>query len=240
MDISALWDKHIEKTIYILGTGPSVRCYGNLDLILKDKIVIGLNEAYKHYPCKYNLTIHPDLIPDNIEGLSPGCGRWIIKPKDKYHYVETNDIRFYVFQNNKDIYDWSYIKYTKGRLYVGRGIQTGAMVLAAQMGASLIVLIGCDFAQLGLDHHSHETHIEFHGLLPNEVYQEYYQNTVIVRAKIRDIYKTEIVSLQPFLGLGHQDLDYRRLCCELDLPSLPPVKDKSTYQRDKLDLFHDS
>ncbi len=237
MDISVLWDKHIGKTIYILGTGPSVRCYSHLNRVLKDQIVIGLNEAFKYYQCAYNLTIHPDLIPDNP---LPWPRKWIIKPKGKYHYVETEDLKFYVFQNNTDIYDWSYIKKTKGHLYVGRGIQTGAMVLAAQMGATLIVLIGCDFAQLGPDHHSHKTHIEFHGLDSQDVYNEYYQNSAILRTKIRDIYKTEIVSLQPFLGLGHQDVDYRRLCCELDLPCLPPVSDKSIYQRKKSDLFHDT
>lgn len=232
MDISELWDKHQGKTIYILGTGPSVRCYGNLKKILDGQIVIGLNEAFKHYDCTYNLTIHPDLIPNNFEP-----GNWIIKPKGKYHYIETEDVRFYVFQNNKDVYDFSYLEKTTGYLYVGRGIQTAAMVLAAQMGVSLIVMIGCDFAQLGPDHHSHQTHIEFHGLSPKEVYQEYYQNSSIVRSKLRDIYKTELVSLQPFLGLGHQDVDYRRLCCELELSCLPPVKDKSTYQREKPDFI---
>lgn len=238
MDISDLWDKHQGETVYILGTGPSVRCYSNLDLILKDKIVIGLNEAYRHYLCTYNITIHPNLIPDKYPGASPGIAKWIIKLKDKYRCVKSEDMRFYIFKNNKDVYDFSYLEKTKGHLYVGRGIQTGAMVLAAQMGASLIVLIGCDFAKLGPDHHSHQTHIEFHGLTAKEVYQEYYQNTAIVRSKLRDIYKTEVVSFQPFLGLGHQELDYRRLCCELDLPSLPPVRDKSTYKRDKPDLFH--
>ena len=185
MDISELWDKHKGKTIYILGTGPSVRCYSNLNKILNGKIVIGLNEAYKYYDCIYNLTIHPDLIPDNRETLV--AGKWIIKPKGKYGDIKQHDSRFYVFQNNKDVYDFSYITKVKGRLYVGRGIQTAAMVLAAQMGASLIVLIGCDFSQLGPDHHSHETHVEFHGLLSQEVYQEYYQNTAIVRSKLRDI-----------------------------------------------------
>jgi len=232
MDISDLWDKHKGKTIYILGTGPSVRCYGNLEKILEGQIVIGLNEAFKYNPCIYNLTIHPDLIPKDL-----GIGSWIIKPKGKYHYVEPEDIRFYVFQNNKDVYDFSYIKKTIKHLYVGRGIQTGAMVLAAQMGASLIVLIGCDFAQLGPDHHSHNTHIEFHGLDSQDVYNEYYHNSAICRTKIKDIYKTEIVALQPFLGLGYQDVDYRRLCCELELPSLPPVTDKSKYKREKLDFI---
>ena len=238
MDISELWNKHQGETIYILGTGPSVRCYPDLKRIFYNQTVIGLNEAYKHYLCTYNITIHPNLIPDKYPGASPGIAKWIIKPKSKYHYVETEDVMFYIFQNNTDVYDFSYITKVKGRLYVGRGIQTGAMVLAAQMGASLIVLIGCDFAQLGPDHHGHQTHIEFHGLDSQEVYQEYYHNSAIVRSKLRDIYKTEIVSLQPFLGLGHQDEDYRRLCCELDLPCLPPVKDKSTYQREKPDLFH--
>ncbi len=237
MDISDLWDKHKGKTIYILGTGPSVRCYSNLDLILKDKIVIGLNEAFKYFDCKYNITIHPNLIPDDCKSLTRKVpSGWIIKPKGKYHYVETEDVRFYVFQNNKDVHDYSYVSKVKGHLYVGRGIQTAAMVLAAQMGASLIVLIGCDFAQLGPDHHGHQTHIEFHGLSAEEVYQEYYQNTSIVRSKLKDIYGIEVISLQPFLGLGHQDVDYRRLCCELDLPCLPPVVDKSTYKRDKLDF----
>ena len=67
MDISKLWGKHEGETIYILGTGPSVRCYPNLKRILQGQIVIGLNEAFKYHPCWYNLTIHPDLIPDNFE-----------------------------------------------------------------------------------------------------------------------------------------------------------------------------
>jgi len=231
MDISKLWDKYKGETIYILGTGPSVRCFPNLDKILSGKLTIGLNEAYKHWPCSYNLTIHPRLIPKD---LSPGG--WVIKPKDEYADIDIYDERFYIFQNNHDIHNYDYIKKTKGCLYVGRGIQTGAMTLAAQMGASVIVLIGCDFAQLGPDHHSHVTHIEFHQFPPEDVYKEYYLNSAILRTKLKDIYKTEIISLQPFLGLGYQDIEYRRITAELDLPCLPTPKDKSKYKRNKIDF----
>src|SRR5688572_652999 len=153
--LKELRKRHLKEDIYIVGTGPSLRLFP-FDY-LKSKTVIGLNQAYKHFDkLDYCLTIHPYLIP--LEKFEWNC-KWITKVKItdenwQLHTFRKNDKDFYIFNNNNNLKNFDYIhpeKRGENDLYVGAGIHTGAMHLAALMGAKNIILVGCDFGSLECD-----------------------------------------------------------------------------------------
>lgn len=222
---------------YIVGTGPSLRLFPK-QFLKHDfrKTIFGLNYAYKYIQCTYNITIHPEVIPKT---WYDECQPWIVKKNKEPKPSEPHDL-IYWFDNNKNIFDYSYLTSKDDTLYVGRGIQTAALCLAAKMGFKTAILVGCDMCYLGPEnnrhHHFNDQPIQLHGLSPEEVYTEYYTNTAIVRYKLKKAYEMETLSMSPFLGLGHHERDYRRLCGEYDLPSITTGEDISKYNREKPDF----
>lgn len=221
--IKELWQKHKGEVIYIVGTSPSMRVFP-IDF-LKGKTVIGLNQAFHYASFTYGLTIHPYLIP--VKSHKWNC-QWITKHKTidqkyKEHIQRNNYSKMYVFKNSLD---WGVIDgKASSTLYVGRGIQTAAMHLAAHLGASAAILVGVGMASLAGDHHGHDQHTELHGMAPAEVYKEYYFYAVKTRELIRKVFGMQVLSLVPFLGDIYAEIDYRKLKEELNIPNLPPVKD---------------
>jgi hypothetical protein len=70
-------------------------------------------------------------------------------------------------------------------------------------------------------------------LKPDDVYKEYRTFTAHVRQVIRDELKIPVVSLNPFIGVGHSDEDFSRLKEELGMKPLPGALDVSRYDRRK-------
>jgi hypothetical protein len=230
--ISALHKKHLKSDIFILGSGPSLRFLP--ENFFRGKVTIGLNYAYKHIKPVYSITIHPYIIP--IKRSDWNC-QWITKVKGtdhswNLHTINSNVDHFYIFNNNNNPTDFSYLAEpgTSQNLFVGCGIQTGALALAARMGATNAILCGCDMGQIAVDHHSSDQHTQFHGLDPELVYDEYYFHTVKVREELRRLYGMNIINLSPFLG---QDTirDYYKLKAELDLPNLDKSKEIEHVKR---------
>lgn len=225
--------KYINDTVYIVGTGPTLRLFPTE--FLNQYYTIGLNEAYKHYKCDVNLTIHPELIP-----LYPKrIGDWVTKEKGEFKKDVCINGSVYWFENNKDVKDFEYIKPEyKNKLYVGRGIHTGAMCLAAKLGFKYAIMVGCDMGHFGANqHHAHDAPVQFHGLPANIVYNEYYFNAAILRKKLRELYGIEFLSLSPCLAPEiHGKVDFYELASEKRSTHLPNPKDISTYNRDKPDF----
>jgi len=201
-----------------------------------DKLTIGLNQAFKFICCTYNLTIHPELIPE--EAVNDGRQLWITKRKGEKgswsSVLEFDDPRLYVFENNSRVLDFEYCRNRlRDKLYTGRGIQATGITLAAHMGARTVVLVGCDMTSLGGDHHCQEQHVRFHGLQPTDVYDEYYECTAIVRNIVRLQYNCDVITLSPFLGENRAGEDYRRLLYERQMSSFPPPQDTSGYVRER-------
>lgn len=200
-----LYKKHIGQDIYIIGTGPSFALFPK-DW-LKDKITIGLNQSYKLFSPKYSLTIHPYLIPTNHNEWNT---LWLTKTKVSdeswsEHLKRGNVNRFYLFEKNKNPLDFSYLspdKRPKNGLYVGCGIHTGAMHLAALMGAKTVFLVGCDFGYFEYSHHAHNQHIELHNQLAAEIYDEYFYYAVKVRQELERLYGLHILQLSYTLGMS--------------------------------------
>lgn len=208
LSISNLYKKHKGKEIFIVGTGPSNRLFPFE--YLKDKITISLNQAYKYFRPTYSLTIHPYLIP--IKKSEWNC-KWITKVKESDHSWEDhikaeNDKCFFLFNNSND---WDTLK-TPGdsnKLFVGCGIQTGAIHLAAKMGAKTAILIGVDCCVLNAEHHGKDQHVEYHGYKSFEVLNEYMYYTVRLKKLIKEQYKMNVLSINPFVGLANIEEQYK-------------------------------
>jgi hypothetical protein len=203
--LDELYKRHVGQDIYIVGTGPTLRLFP-LDF-LKDKITIGLNQAYHHLHPTYALTIHPYLIPIQ---RAQWRSKWLTKIKQSdpswdNHTSQQNDKFFYIFKNSIPT-NWDWLNPSlrpENSLYVGCGIHTGAMHLACLMGAKTIFLIGCDFGSIGNQHHAHNQHIEPHQHSINDVYREYFFYAVKTREVLQQYYKVTILNLSSTLGIPH-------------------------------------
>jgi hypothetical protein len=235
--VSELYGRHAGSDIYILGTAPSVRVFP-LEF-LKDKIVIGCNQAWKLFPVQYCLTIHPDLnIPEFMQSESPRPDvTWItgeekcrgLLDAQQFAYAEKH---FYFFKyrgkpntqpehepsDSGRVLDW--VRQPSGEfLYLWSSIAQAAACLAANLGARNIVLVGCDNGSLLGNHHAHEQHSRWKGVFPEHRYQQYYEGMAEVRAALR-IRGVNLVSLNPFLKIDAPDRDFARLCQELGKPEI--------------------
>jgi hypothetical protein len=235
MRIRDLYYRHRGQTIYILGTGPSLRVTP-LE-ILQGAVTIGLNQAWRHHPCTYNLTVHPELLQD-YEREAAGAKRqrgagpavWLVKQKPPMASLTLDDPNYYVFRTAPDLQ--TVTLQPDDTLYIGEGVQCTAMDLACRMGARAVVLVGCDACSLGGDFHGHDQHVRWLGQTPEAQYALYRKQTALVRKVLRGR-GLPVYTLSPFVGVGHADEDYRRLCKEHKLPPLPRPRDVSPYVRKK-------
>lgn len=220
----------VDRTVYIIGTGASLRCMP-LDFFC-GKLTLGLNQAWRHLPTTFSITAHPELL-DDYEKAAATSGfknrtQWIVKKKPPRAHLELNDPNFYVFGTSTDLA--AVRERPADTLYLGEGIQTTAMDLAARMGARTVVLVGCDAKKLRGDYHAHDQHVRWLGVKPEQQYALYRKNTAQVRTVLRTL-GVAVISLSPFIGIDAGEEDYNRLCSELKLSPLPPPKDTSPYKR---------
>ena len=243
--VSDLYGRHPGADIYVVGSGTSMRVFPVA--FLEGKITIGLNMAWRGAPVRYGLTIAPHLnIPEFIEGESPrpditwitrrGKARLVL-PDDQFARA---DKRFYTFDirrgQDSGSGDWvtdtgrelDYVRRPTGdMLYQWSSISQTAANLAANMGARNVILVGCDNCSLGGNHHGHQQHTKWLGEPAEMRYRQYYDGLVEVRAALRER-GVSLMSLSPFLKLDDPELDFGRLCDELEQPELiPPGADLS-------------
>lgn len=199
--------------------------------MLQGKVTIGLNQAYKYGKFTYHLSVHPEVIRPFQNA------RWITKGKKLNH--SGRDLPrnyYYLFESNSDVHDFSLVETPEAaKLYLGRGIHTTAVHLAALMGAKVIYLYGVDCTSFKTLHHGHQQHVQFYGLNPKDTYREYYENLVILRKLLWNKYRCHIVSVTPFAGIGYHDEDIDRLMEMMgrEYPTEPPEEKRYTRQLDK-------
>lgn len=231
MRIATLTDRHKGETVFVIGTGPSLRC---LDLeFLKGQTSIGLNQSWRHLASTYQLTVHPELMLDykRAHTTDPKLWKtkWVTKKKHPVADISLDDADHYVFETDYAID--TVTRRPADTLYLGEGVQTTALDLAARMGARFVVLVGCDGGSLGGDFHAHDQHVRWLGMRPNDQYALYRRTTAAVRKRLRAL-GVSVLTLSPFIGVNAAEEDYGRLRAELGLERLPPPKDTSGYVRD--------
>lgn len=212
--------------VYLIGTGPSLRC---LDLsYFDDKVCIGLNQAWRHLKTAYSITVHPELVVEYEQSDRQTGTQWVVKKKPPMASLSLDDPRYYVFTTSYDVLD--VVRRPADVLFLGEGVQTTAMDLAARMGARSVVLVGCDAKSLGGDFHAHDQHVRWLGQRPADQYALYREDTARVRAFLRRL-GVPVMTLSPFIGVDAGEEDYLRLRDELGLEKLPAPKDVSPYRR---------
>lgn len=232
--VQELYDRHPNSDIYIVGTGASLRVFP--ESILKGRITIGLNMAWRLIPITYGITIHPELnIPEFLPGEKPRPEIvWVTKhiksgsldPRDQ-KYAEDN---FYFFEsqgqrNSQPLHEPSdsgrileWVDRPSGsNLYQWSSISQTAANLAANMGAKNIFLVGCDNASLVGSHHAESHHTRWKGVNPDHRYKQYYEGLSEIRRVLRDRNVT-LISLTPFLRLSDHEQEFVQLCDELGKP----------------------
>ena len=231
MRIGNLTGRHKGGTVYVVGTGPSLRC---LDLeCLRGEVTIGINQAWRHFNPTYSITVHPELLAEYSapydRGAVGSATKWVVKRKPPMKDLTFDDARYYVFDTSYDIA--TVTDRPADTLYLGEGAQTCAMDLAARAGARFVVLVGCDGGSLGGDFHAHDQHVRWLGMRPDDQYALYRKTTAAVRKRLRAL-GVSVMTLSPFVGVNAAEEDYARLRSELGLERLPPPKDTSGYVRD--------
>lgn len=227
MRIHDLYDRHPGADVYVIGTGPSLRC---LDLAyFAGKVTVGVNQAWKHLPTTYSVTVHPELVRE-YEAAGGANTRWVVKKKPPMAHLGLDDPTYYVFGTSYDVQ--TVRTRPADTLYLGEGAQTTAMDLAARLGAKTVILVGCDAASLLGDFHAHDQHVRWLGMKADDQYHLYRKRTAQTRAVLRGM-GVGVMTLTPFIGAVHGDEDYGRLRAELGLGKLPPPKDTSPYTRKK-------
>ncbi|MCB0406184.1 MAG: hypothetical protein KDD51_15490 [Bdellovibrionales bacterium] len=238
--VSELYGRYTGETIYVVGSGASLRIFPVE--FLRDKITIGLNMAWKWAPVRYGITIHPDLnvpefLPEQKRPLSLDPITWVtgyekcrggLDPK-QLQYAEEN---FYFFSyhgkpntqppeepsDSGRVLDW--VERPSGdNLYVWSSIAQAGVNLAANMGAREIFLVGCDNGPLSNNHHAGEQHTRWKGVSPEHRYRQYREGL----QEIRDVLEKRgvtVLSLTPFLGLSSVEQEFEAACLRKGLPPL--------------------
>lgn len=150
------------ETIYIVGTGPSMKYFP--PGYLKGKLTIGLNQAWRYLTPTFCITIHPSEYNPAV------FTNWIVKEKGLLKNIES---AYFFWQTTK-----GENKPLKDCLYTGYGIHVSALHLVERMGAKTAILVGCDFRELQGQHHGHTQHPPRNR---ETIYDKYYYATTLFR-----------------------------------------------------------
>jgi hypothetical protein len=230
--VSELTGRHPGADIYVVGTGTSLRVFPLS--FLQDKITIGLNRAWQLVPVRYCISMVPHLnFPDLLGEPLPAETVWVTKYEKYKPYASAEQLAharraYYFFRTDGRrsmtlldepseagrMLEWV-AQATEDFLYLWTSISQGAVNLAANMGAKNIILVGCDNAALSDNHHAHDQHTLWKGADSNQRYMQYYEGLAEIRTVLRER-DVNLLSLDPFLKLDQPEMDFRRLCKELD------------------------
>lgn len=234
--VSELYGRHPDSDIYVVGTGTSLRVFP--PDVLRGRITIGLNMAWRMVDVTYGITIHPDLnIPELMPGEEPRPDiTWVTK-HGKWGEADPNRVQdlertcyFFESQGRPNsqppeepsdagrILEWVR-RPTGDNLYQWSSISQTALNLAANMGARNVFLVGCDMTSLSGNHHGHEQHSRWKGVDPDHRYRQYWEGVLEVRRELR-VRGVSVVNLSPFLGLGRHQEEFALIATELEVPLL--------------------
>ena len=213
---------HKDKDIYILASGKSVDFIDNS--FFNNKIIIGVNQAFKKINCTYLLRKEGQLLEEiinknknTIHFVSNGSGGG--NNNLNYNYIKNNNIKnVIVYQHNINNCNVPDKLPDDDKLLVSYSTITTAIHLAAYMGAKNIILIGHDCGTLNgepnfKDYHTDKTYkivwkngkkdyINWLSKIENQ--------TIKVKKLLKEKYKCNIYSLNPFINFNLEGNIYKK------------------------------
>lgn len=149
--IAELKNAHAGATIYVLGSGASMQFYD--PAFFADKIVVGINQAWREFPCTFVLQHHHEHAQAALDagqklvvaeydcgirslGRRPLSGvRWVYKHPEQRHIDPNFDV-------------WPLAATVDDALLMTSCTVAEGVQFAARLGAASIVLVGCDGGSL--------------------------------------------------------------------------------------------
>ena len=208
---------HKNKDIYVIASGKSIDFIDNS--FFKDKILIGINQVYKKIQCNYLVRKEQKLI-DQIIKDNPNITHFIsqydcgIGKKNNVN-IYSDNVVIYEHNINKEIVPTNLPK--DGQLLVSWSTITTGLHLAAYMGAKNIILIGHDCGTINgeanfLGYHTDSSYKIAHKN-GKEDYIKWLKNiesgTLKVRKLLKEKYKCNIYSINPFINFGLEGNIYK-------------------------------
>jgi hypothetical protein len=207
-----LKNKHEGEDIYILASGKSVDFF-NEDFF-ENKIVIGVNQAYKKIWCDYLVRKEVKFIKESLETDSIV----IVSEYDSgnlnsgEHKLNTNKIthdNLYYFEHLDNLHskiDTSV--FGTDKIVVSFSTITSAMHIAAYMGAKNIILVGHDCGTIDgeMTFKGYYNSIKDTPWVAWDQYKNWLKiiegQTIIVKQEIKKHYDANVVSIIPFVSLN--------------------------------------
>ncbi|WP_088183222.1 glycosyltransferase [Sphingobium sp. Z007] len=225
MPVSLLQDRHKGEDIFVVAAGPS----GNFidPALLKGKTVIGVNRAFRHFPCTYSIfkefangEFSCELADgETVPVVSRGAYGHLEKDGQRRNSVFFRQPTAYFYDHPENLFDkmdLTPISHQDGRLVVSWSTITSAIHLAAYMGAANIILLGHDCGAIdgkavldgyydGMDASMWSDLDQYRDWL-----KKIERQSMTVRDAIQESYGARLVSINPFLNFGLEGHDYRR------------------------------
>tara|TARA_A100001391_G_scaffold140690_1_gene98676 strand:+ start:488 stop:1165 length:678 start_codon:yes stop_codon:yes gene_type:complete len=219
-DISKLKNIHKGEDIWVVLGGSSMD-YIDSDFF-KNKIVVGQNQVYKHYPCKYVVMkdcMEEPRFPRSIRRLD-SMGIPLIFPEYYKGYCSNQKNKpehtnAYVFKHNPrtDDFDTELKNLKDDEIIVSKSSVTSLLHTTAYMGAKNIILCGHDCGTLDgnlyYDGYMEKDWISSENWSGIRMWMsgiEYESQSV--RKYLKDKFNCNIHSLNPFLNLGLEGHKY--------------------------------
>ncbi len=218
-NFSELKNKHLGEDIWIISAGSSMN-YINPNFF-KNKITVGQNHVYKHFPCSYILMkdcMEEPRFPRSIKELNQLNIPLIFSKYYKgYHSKQKNIVEHnnaYAFSHNPRIthLEEEITNLSDDDIVVSKSSITSLIHVAAYMGAKNIILCGHDCGTL-------DGNLYYEGYVENDWTSSanwsgitnwistLEKQSQLVRGYLMEKYNCNIYSLNPFLNLnleGHK------------------------------------
>ena len=208
-------DRHKGKDIYVICAGPSSDYVP--PRFFTDKIVIGVNNVFKKFPCNYvvskDLKEHPRYTR-MVQELKGTDVKLIFSEYHTGHLADGKnepDIEGWYFEHldNKsaDMNDEVLSVIGSDKLVVSRSTVTSAMNFAAYIGAQNIILLGHDCGTIDGDLYDPTYTEPDWGSANNYASAPKWvgsieSQTLAVKNRLKKVYDCDVISINPFINFG--------------------------------------
>lgn len=222
-DIQALQNIHKDEDIWIIMAGSSMNYIDSS--FFQNKITIGQNQVYKHYSCNYVVMkdcMEEPRFPRSIQecdelGIPLIYSQYYKGHQDKgFNKPQHKDAYVFCHNNRTQSLESEIEQLGEHEIIVSKSTATSLMHIAAYLGAKNVILCGHDCGTLDGDLY-YDGYLEkdwtssgnWDGITTWMHSLEY--ESQVVRTFLKQKYNCNIHSLNPFLNLGLESHNYKKL-----------------------------